>query len=133
MTREVFRSANVLNSFAVSSWMPVKTRRTERSILFQNESPGKDKEAKLASGAEWSLPSDTGPYSPKSEAQNRKMDIRHRHENAAGAGGRSDQEANTEAPGFGGRHATAAKTTNLIRSITMLTKRDLLSFCAWRQ
>lgn len=64
-----FQVANVLNRFAVSSWMPFKTNPDGSLELYiQNESPGKDKEAN------W-LPAPKGPfnvcmrlYGPKSEA-----------------------------------------------------------------
>ena len=64
-----FQVGNVLNRFAVSSWMPFKYN-TDGSLelYFQNESPGKDMEAN------W-LPAPKGPfnltmrlYAPKSEA-----------------------------------------------------------------
>ena len=64
-----FQTANSLNRFAVSSWMPFKYN-TDGSLdlYFQNESPGKDKEAN------W-LPAPKGPfnltmriYSPKADA-----------------------------------------------------------------
>jgi hypothetical protein len=66
---EGFQVANVLNRFAVSSWMPFKTNADgSLDLYFQNESPGKDKESN------W-LPAPKGPfnltmrlYSPKSEA-----------------------------------------------------------------
>jgi hypothetical protein len=66
---EGFQVGNVLNRFAVSSWMPFKTN-TDGSLdlYFQNESPGKDKEAN------W-LPAPSGDfnltmrlYAPKSDA-----------------------------------------------------------------
>ncbi len=66
---EGFQVGNVLNRFAVSSWMPFNYNPDgSLDIYFQNESPGKDKEAN------W-LPAPKGPfnltmrlYGPKSEA-----------------------------------------------------------------
>jgi hypothetical protein len=64
-----FQVANPLNRFAVSSWMPFKYDPDgSLTLYFQNESPGKDKEAN------W-LPAPKGPfnltmrlYAPKMEA-----------------------------------------------------------------
>ncbi len=61
--------ANVLNRFAVSSWMPFKYNSDgSLDLYFQSESPDPNKEAN------W-LPAPTGPfnvcmrlYSPKSDA-----------------------------------------------------------------
>jgi hypothetical protein len=67
--QEGFQVGNVLNRFAVSSWMPFKTNSDgSLDLYFQNESPGKDMETN------W-LPAPKGPfnltmrlYAPKSEA-----------------------------------------------------------------
>jgi hypothetical protein len=66
---EGFQVGNVLNRFAISSWMPFNYNPDgSLDIYFQNESPGKDKEAN------W-LPAPKGPfnltmrlYGPKSDA-----------------------------------------------------------------
>ncbi len=66
---EGFQVANVLNRFAVSSWMPFKYNPDgSLDLYFQNDSPGKDKEAN------W-LPAPKAPfnltmrlYSPQSDA-----------------------------------------------------------------
>jgi hypothetical protein len=66
---EGYQVANPLNRFAASSWMPFKYDPDgSLTLYFQNESPGKDKEAN------W-LPAPKGPfnltmrlYAPKSEA-----------------------------------------------------------------
>jgi hypothetical protein len=70
-----FQVGNVLNRFAVSSWMPFQYNADgSLDIYFQNESPGKDKEAN------W-LPAPKGPfnltmrlYSPKADALTGRWD-----------------------------------------------------------
>jgi hypothetical protein len=66
---EGFQVGNAINRFAVSSWMPFQFNPDESlDLYFQNESPGKDKEAN------W-LPAPKGPfnltmrlYAPQSDA-----------------------------------------------------------------
>jgi hypothetical protein len=54
--QEGFQVGNILNRFAVSSWMPFKYNPDgSLDLYFQNESPGKDKEAN------W-LPAPKGPF-----------------------------------------------------------------------
>jgi hypothetical protein len=68
-----FQVGNILNRFAVSSWMPFKYNADgSLDLYFQNENPGKDREAN------W-LPAPKGPfnltmrlYAPKSEAMTGK-------------------------------------------------------------
>ena len=70
-----FQVGNVLNRFAVSSWMPfVSNADGSLDLYFQNDSPGKDKEAN------W-LPAPKGPfnltmrlYAPQSDALTGKWD-----------------------------------------------------------
>ncbi|MFO1088382.1 MAG: DUF1254 domain-containing protein [Hyphomicrobiales bacterium] len=73
--KEGFQVANPLNRFAVSSWMPfVYNPDGSLDLYFQNESPGKDKEAN------W-LPAPKGPfnltmrlYAPQASAINGEWD-----------------------------------------------------------
>ncbi len=73
--QEGFQVGNALNRFAVSSWMPfLYNADGSLDLYFQNESPGKDKEAN------W-LPAPQGPfnltmrlYSPKADALTGKWD-----------------------------------------------------------
>jgi len=65
---EGFQVANVLNRFSVASWMPF-TREPDGSLVlhFQNESPGKDKEAN------W-LPAPKGPFNLTMRLYSPRMD-----------------------------------------------------------
>ena len=77
-----FPVGNVRNRFAVSSYMPFTINGDgSLELYFQNESPGKDKEAN------W-LPAPKGPlnlcmrlYAPKSEAPYRQVESAGGHEN----------------------------------------------------
>ena len=64
-----FQVPNVLNRFAVSSWMPFKYNSDgSLDIYFQNESPGKDNEANWLPAPKGAFNLTMRLYSPKSEA-----------------------------------------------------------------
>jgi hypothetical protein len=64
-----FQVANPLNRFAVSSWMPFKYDPDgSLTLYFQNESPGKDKEANWLPAPKGAFNLTMRLYAPKSEA-----------------------------------------------------------------
>jgi hypothetical protein len=66
---EGFQVANALNRFAVSSWMPFEYNGDgSLDLYFQNESPGKDKEANWLPAPKSGFNLTMRIYSPKSEA-----------------------------------------------------------------
>jgi hypothetical protein len=66
---EGFQVANPLNRFAISSYMPFKSNRDgSLDLFFQNESPGKDKEANWLPAPKEAFNLTMRLYGPKSEA-----------------------------------------------------------------
>jgi hypothetical protein len=64
-----FQVGNVLNRFAVSSWMPFKYNPDgSLDLYFQNESPGKDKEANWLPAPKGAFNLTMRLYGPKSDA-----------------------------------------------------------------
>jgi hypothetical protein len=67
--KEGFQVANVLNRFAVSSWMPFQTNADgSLDLYFQNESPGKDKEANWLPAPKEDFNLTMRLYAPRSDA-----------------------------------------------------------------
>ena len=61
-----FQVGNPINRSAVSSWMPFKYNADgSLDLYFQNENPGNDKDAQLASGSEGPLQPDHAPLRAK--------------------------------------------------------------------
>lgn len=66
---EGFQVGNVLNRFAVSSWMPFKSNADgSLDLYFQHESPGKDKEANWLPAPEGAFNLTMRLYGPKADA-----------------------------------------------------------------
>ncbi|MDM0047701.1 DUF1254 domain-containing protein [Variovorax sp. J22R115] len=72
---EGFQVANALDRFALSSWMPFKPNADgSLDLYFQNDSPGKDKEANWLPAPKGSFNLTMRLYSPKSDALTGKWD-----------------------------------------------------------
>jgi len=70
-----FQVPNVLNRFAVSGWMPFQTNVDgSLDIYFQNENPGKDKEANWLPAPKGAFNLTMRLYGPKSDALTGKWD-----------------------------------------------------------
>jgi hypothetical protein len=66
---EGFQVANALDRFALSSWMPFKTNADgSLDLYFQNESPGKDKDANWLPAPKGTFNLTMRLYSPKADA-----------------------------------------------------------------
>src|ERR1700720_2934818 len=66
---EGYQVPNALNRFAVSSWMPFKYNADgSLDLYFQNENPGKDKEANWLPAPKGAFNLTMRLYAPKSEA-----------------------------------------------------------------
>ena len=72
---EGFQVANVLNRFAVSSWMPFRQNADgSLDLYFQNESPGQRQRGELAAGAEGPVQSNDAPLCAENRGPHRPLE-----------------------------------------------------------
>ena len=132
---EGFQVGNVLNRFAVSSWMPFKYNADgSLDLYFQNESPGQGQGSQLAAGAEGTVQPDHAPLRPEVRRADRQVEPATGRESTDRSGGPVGPMRFASTPALRRRrcdltNANFQKTSEKGAN-TMLTKRDLLRSAA---
>ena len=93
-----FQVGNVLNRFAVSSWMRFQTNADgSLDLYFQNESPGKDKGGQLAASAQGRLQPDHASLCAPARRSYRQVESARGEKGAVGSGDSPDRREGTSA------------------------------------